>query len=305
MDASMATVASLHADHSRLFTLEGHSFRAVYPVLSRRSGGLSVGINLNLDKGCNFDCIYCQVDRTVPGMEEKRLPLLETVMEEIGLLFSAMDSGAFFRETSFGSLPREFQAVKDIAFSGDGEPTLAPSFRELSRAVRQFLSGRDWGGGSPPVLRLITNGSGLFHRETRLWTRKTFLEEGPGEIWLKLDAADRHRFDFINRSRIPFERMMQGVDQVVADLPVTIQTMILDYGRPGEADSFTAGRDLWDPLLAKVSGWDKEGARIGAWHLYSVARQPAVERVRKVPAERLEAWAREAASLPFPVLVFP
>lgn len=305
MDAPMATVASLHADHSRLFMLEGHPFRTVYPVLSRRSGGLSIGINLNLDKGCNFDCIYCQVDRTVPEMEMKRLPVLEGVMEELGLLFSAMDSGTFFRETSFGALPQELRAVKDIAFSGDGEPTLAPAFREVSLAVRQFLSGREWDGGSPPILRLITNGSGLFPRDARLWTRKIFLEEGPGEIWLKLDAADRKLFDFINRSRIPFERMMQGLDQVVADLPVTIQTMILDYGSPGEAESFTAGRDLWDPLLEKVSGWAKMGARIGAWHLYSVARSPAMEGVRKVPVERLEAWAREASSLPFPVLVFP
>jgi hypothetical protein len=40
--------------------------RYVYAVVSRRSGGLSVGVNLNPDKGCNFDCIYCQVDRTIP-----------------------------------------------------------------------------------------------------------------------------------------------------------------------------------------------------------------------------------------------
>ena len=38
--------------------------RFVYPVLSRRSGGISLGVNLNPDKVCNFDCIYCQVDRT-------------------------------------------------------------------------------------------------------------------------------------------------------------------------------------------------------------------------------------------------
>jgi wyosine [tRNA(Phe)-imidazoG37] synthetase (radical SAM superfamily) len=301
----MATVASLHSDHSRLFTLAGRPFRSVYPVLSRRSGGISVGINLNLDKGCNFDCIYCQVDRTVPGMEEKNFPLLESVMEEIGLLFQSVDSGEFFGDTVFGSLSPEFRVVKDIAFSGDGEPTLAPSFLEVSRAVRQFLSGRDWTGGTPPLLRLITNGSGLFSRETRLRTREIFLQEDPGEIWLKLDAADRERFAFINRSRISFERMMQGLDQVVADLPVTIQTMILDYGNPGEQGSFTAGRDLWDPLLERVSDWSRKGAQIRAWHLYSVARPPAVTGVRKVSADRLEAWAREAAALPFPVIVFP
>ncbi|EQD23889.1 MAG: Radical SAM protein, partial [Leptospirillum sp. Group IV 'UBA BS'] len=126
MDTPMATVKALHADHSRLFVLGGRPFRAVYPVLSRRAGGLSVGINLNFDKGCNFDCIYCQVDRTGPLSPDAVRPAVETVMEEIGRLFRAMDSGAFFRETAFGELPEGLRQVKDIAFSGDGEPTLAP-----------------------------------------------------------------------------------------------------------------------------------------------------------------------------------
>ena len=46
-------------DHTRHFT----DFTFVYPVISRRSKGLSIGANLNPDKGCNFDCIYCEVAR--------------------------------------------------------------------------------------------------------------------------------------------------------------------------------------------------------------------------------------------------
>ncbi|MEX0791938.1 MAG: radical SAM protein, partial [Pirellulaceae bacterium] len=49
----------LHTQHERGF--EANKF--VYPVLSRRSKGISLGVNLNPDKRCNFDCIYCQVDR--------------------------------------------------------------------------------------------------------------------------------------------------------------------------------------------------------------------------------------------------
>ena len=41
--------------------------RYVYAVVSRRARGLSIGVNLNPDKVCNFDCPYCQVDRTTPG----------------------------------------------------------------------------------------------------------------------------------------------------------------------------------------------------------------------------------------------
>ncbi len=31
---------------------------------TRRSHGLSVGVNLNLDQTCNFNCLYCQVPRS-------------------------------------------------------------------------------------------------------------------------------------------------------------------------------------------------------------------------------------------------
>ena len=41
--------------------------RYVYAVVSRRSRGLSIGLNLTPDKVCNFDCPYCQVDRTPGG----------------------------------------------------------------------------------------------------------------------------------------------------------------------------------------------------------------------------------------------
>jgi hypothetical protein len=43
--------------------------RFVYAVVSRRAGGLSIGLNLNPDKVCNFDCPYCQVDRSPKGLE--------------------------------------------------------------------------------------------------------------------------------------------------------------------------------------------------------------------------------------------
>ena len=51
--------ASLFQDHPRSFEAN----RYVYPVLSRRAGGISIGVNLNVDKVCNFHCVYCQVSR--------------------------------------------------------------------------------------------------------------------------------------------------------------------------------------------------------------------------------------------------
>ena len=37
--------------------------RFVYLVVSPRAHGMSVGVNFNPDKKCNFDCVYCEVNR--------------------------------------------------------------------------------------------------------------------------------------------------------------------------------------------------------------------------------------------------
>ena len=43
--------------------------RFVYAVISARARGLSLGVNVNPDKKCNFDCSYCEVDRRHPVRE--------------------------------------------------------------------------------------------------------------------------------------------------------------------------------------------------------------------------------------------
>ncbi|MEK9653777.1 MAG: radical SAM protein, partial [Betaproteobacteria bacterium] len=55
-----------------MLTTENHDrdlrgYKYVYPVVSRRAGGLSVGINLNTNNACNWRCIYCQVPNLVRG----------------------------------------------------------------------------------------------------------------------------------------------------------------------------------------------------------------------------------------------
>ncbi len=103
--------------------------RYVYAVLSRRARGISVGINLNPDKICNFDCIYCQVDRTTP-------PLFRnvdegTLLEELESVLRRAHDGSLFREFRFDGASGLSERLSDIAFAGDGEPTTYPRFREL------------------------------------------------------------------------------------------------------------------------------------------------------------------------------
>src|SRR5436189_3978649 len=87
--------------HERTF--EGNKF--VYPVLSRRSGGLSIGVNLNPDKVCNFDCIYCQVDRTTES--ETTFVNFDQLLGELDAMLELAVSGAIWQCEKFRSVPKE------------------------------------------------------------------------------------------------------------------------------------------------------------------------------------------------------
>ena len=57
------------SDHSR----EAAGLIYVYPVISRRAGGVSIGINLNPNNACNWRCIYCQV----PNLKRGAAPAID------------------------------------------------------------------------------------------------------------------------------------------------------------------------------------------------------------------------------------
>src|SRR3954453_13920582 len=88
-----------HTDHARLF--QANKF--VYPVLSRRSRGISVGVNLNPDKVCNFDCIYCQVDRRSEA--ETRFVETDRLLHELDETLELVTTGALYADDRFASIP--------------------------------------------------------------------------------------------------------------------------------------------------------------------------------------------------------
>src|SRR6516162_6111257 len=105
----------VHRDHRRDFAENVY----VYAVVSRRSKGVSIGLNLNPDKVCNFDCVYCQVDRTTP-------PVVHTVdvrrvLEELEDMLDLVETGGLFDMDHFRGTPAPLRRLNDIAFSGDGE----------------------------------------------------------------------------------------------------------------------------------------------------------------------------------------
>src|SRR4051794_15256863 len=143
-------VLSLHTDHPRLF----HENTFVYPVLSRRSRGISVGINLNPDKVCNFDCIYCQVDRRSEAVTK----FVETdrLLAELGYTLEVVESGELYRDERFAGIPEELRRLNDIAFSGDGEPT---TFRNIDRIVSAVADLKRSRGLDSVKMVMITNAS--------------------------------------------------------------------------------------------------------------------------------------------------
>src|SRR6516162_6780926 len=118
----------IHRDHRRDF----ENNRYVYAVVSRRSKGVSIGLNLNPDKICNFDCVYCQVDRRTPAtVRDVDVPRL---LDELEGMLDLVVSGELFEIERFAQTPPALRRLNDIAFSGDGEPTTCPEFLEIVRA---------------------------------------------------------------------------------------------------------------------------------------------------------------------------
>ena len=141
-------------DHRR----EYRENRYVYPVVSRRSQGLSIGVNLNPDKICNFDCPYCQVDRTIPPRIHEVDP--QVLYAELDAMLTMAATDRFWSYPPFDTVAPPLRVVRDIAFSGDGEPTSSAHFR---RAIEAAVSLREQHGLSELDMVLITNAS-LFHK---------------------------------------------------------------------------------------------------------------------------------------------
>src|SRR5436853_2707278 len=168
----------VHRDHRRTFAENVY----VYAVVSRRSKGVSIGLNLNPDKVCNFDCVYCQVDRTTPGpVRDVDLPRL---LDELEDMLELVTTGELFERERFRATPPELRRLNDIAFSGDGEPTTCPAFADVVRAVAEVKSRRGLGGVK---LVLITNATMLHHPRVRAGL--DVLEANQGEVWAKLAAG--------------------------------------------------------------------------------------------------------------------
>jgi wyosine [tRNA(Phe)-imidazoG37] synthetase (radical SAM superfamily) len=267
---------SVFRDHRRDYG----TFTYVYPVVSRRSRGLSIGINLNPDNACNFDCVYCCVDRSGPVDRGCAIDL-QRLRQELRDMLGLAHSGELWRHRRFEQTPEPYRRLADIAFSGNGEPTACPSFPEaveIAIRARQDLA-------NEAHIVVITNAT-LLDRP-RVAAALQRLDNHGGELWAKLDAGTAEYYQLVNRTRVPLNKVLDNLAQAGQQRELVIQTMLLNLmGRPMPEQEFDAYVDRVDDLL-------RAGCRIKAVHLYTIARDTAEHWVEPIDSAAMQSFAHQ------------
>jgi wyosine [tRNA(Phe)-imidazoG37] synthetase (radical SAM superfamily) len=262
----------LHARHGRTFDAN----RFVYPVLSRRSGGISVGVNLNPDKICNFDCVYCQVDRT--RQSETRFVEIDSLLVELEQMLRMVTSGDLYATPEFGDTPGPLRRLNDIAFSGDGEPTTYRNFDEIIAVCANLKKRLEL---DDVRMVLITNAS-MFHREHVRRGLQT-LDAHQGEIWAKLEAGTDAYYQLVERTPIPFRQILDNITEAACVRPLVIQSLFMRiHGEPPSDEELAAFCDRLNEITAA-------GGQIKSVQVYTVARRPAEDFVSPLTNDEVDA----------------
>lgn len=258
MSVEQPSRATFFSDHPRSWRENWY----VYPVISRRSGGLSIGINLNPDKACNFDCIYCQVDRTLPSQVRK--VDVERLRMELDRTIEAAVSGNLFADPQFRDAPEAFRRINDVAFSGDGEPTASPHFKaavDIAAEARQRHRLID------VKLVLITDAAFLHRPPVR--EALAIMDQHNGEIWAKLDAGTESYYQLVNRPNVPLQRVLDNILEAARLRALVIQSLWMKVrGEPPPENEITA-------YAGRLKAIIESGGHIRLVQLYTVARRPA------------------------------
>ncbi|MDR2625783.1 MAG: radical SAM protein [Zoogloeaceae bacterium] len=269
----MAAARLTIADHRR----DQAGLTYVYPVLSRRARGVSIGINLNQNRACNWACVYCQVENLRRGAPEAiDLDRLENELD--GFLREAVQGDYLARHVA----QARYRKLADIAFSGEGEPTAAREFPAAVERVAAVLRAHALQGRLP--LRLITNGSLIHKKETQAGL--ALLARAGGQVWFKLDRGDAAGMRAVNRIAGDPARVLKNLRACAALLPTWVQTCwFATEGRAPDAAAEAAYLELLAQAAEVICGV----------HLYGLARasrQGGAEKLSRLSAPVLRAWGR-------------
>jgi wyosine [tRNA(Phe)-imidazoG37] synthetase (radical SAM superfamily) len=268
------------------------ALRYVYPVVSRRAGSVSVGINLNPNNACNWRCIYCQV----PDLKRGTAPTIDlAVLEnELSGFLNELLHGDFMRNR----VPEDSQRINDIALSGNGEPTSAAEFFQVIEIIARVRNNV----ALPQAVKtvLITNGSLLYRSSVQQSLRE--MAKLNGEVWFKLDRASEAGMLRINDTHASMSKVRDNLIASIACCPTWLQTcwFALDGEPPSRRDE--------DDYLEFVAALLRDRHKPQGVLLYSLARpslQEEAPRLSALSAEQLQIFAERISKLGLAVKVTP
>jgi len=257
----------------------------VYPVVSRRAGGVSVGINLNPNDACNWHCAYCQVPNLVRGVApDINLDLLRS---ELTAMLEDIQHGSFMAER----VPDSCRKLCDIAISGNGEPTSCAAFHQVVSVIIDVMQRFKL---SIP-LRLITNGS--YVHKPHVQQGLAHMAEHYGEVWIKVDSVTDAGIQRINGIKMDATRLRRQIESAATICPARIQTCMTAWdGQPPTEHELTAylnflkdlKRDSVPVLGVLLYGLARPSLQAEAAHLSSLdatLMQLIAERIRQTGFE--------------------
>ena len=265
-----------HAPYGRPRDYLNNQF--VYLRISARAGGLTVGANLNPDKNCNFDCVYCEVDRvTVPTAPQLDV---EVMAAELNQTLALVRAGKLREMPGYHSLPDQLLQLRHVSLSGDGEPTLSPCFAEAIQAVTHV---RALGGFAFFKLVLMTNGAGLalplVQQSLARFTRTD-------RVWIKLDGGTEAYLNRINGTHVPLDRILANIIAFGRQRPVVIQSLFPSYrGEPPPLEEI-------EQYALRLRELKDAGAQISLVQIYSALRPTRSPEYAHLPLKELSRIAQ-------------
>jgi wyosine [tRNA(Phe)-imidazoG37] synthetase (radical SAM superfamily) len=257
--------------------------RFVYLVLSQRARGLSVGVNLTPDKRCNFKCVYCEVNRAEMALDwAVDLPVM---LAELEAMLRRVWENKVDELPGFTRLPTELLELKEVALSGDGEPTLCPHFKKVMREVVGLRS-----RGLVPFFKivLITNTAGLRLPEVNEGLRSLTSRD---EIWAKLDAGTQEYMDKVNAPDLKLADVMENILAVARERAVVIQSLF-----PLIRDEEPPAEEI-EQYVNRLQELKAGGAQIALVQIYSAHRPPHLPDCGHLPLKSLSRIARRVRAV--------
>lgn len=232
---------------------------------------------MNPDRRCNFDCVYCEVDRTRRGGGSR--VNIGVMLSELDRMVTIAQSG-HMGELGYHPVDTGLLPFREVALSGDGEPTLCPNFRQVVESIIHLRARHSLAFFK---IVLITNTSGLHFPEIKAGVD---LLTGSDEIWTKLDAGTQAYMDLVNSPQVSLDLVLRNIRDLGCRRPVVIQSLFpLIHGEEPPADEIAS-------YIQRLRELKEAGTKISLVQVYSAHRAAMDVHCGHLPLRTLSRIAR-------------